>query len=355
MASHYETLGISSSATAEEIRRAFRQMALKHHPDRSSSSASQAKFLAAKEAYDVLIDPVRRESYDSTQRSRAAYEAEKAQPKPRPAPAPPTPPKPASGPISVKMQRLASLFSRGQQASAEALAREILQQDPRQAMPYAVLGDIARGRGDLNEACRMYAYAAQFDATNPLYARRYEELLESAMVVTNRRGAQMVAGPSNSTGGLVGLGISALLGVGVAALSFDGAVLLAGLLAALAGFILGISFSLSNLVDPAESVMVTPGQRGNMRLGPSGFLFVLGFANFWLSAGVGVVQFLVQQTANRSLARSFAAVAAVALVFILFGQVSGAVPLPVGWLWLGNVVLFGHLLGWILADGFRRP
>jgi len=59
----YRVLKVKRSATPEQIRQAFRALALKHHPDRGGD---RAKFEAAQLAFDVLSDPQRRARYDAT-------------------------------------------------------------------------------------------------------------------------------------------------------------------------------------------------------------------------------------------------------------------------------------------------
>lgn len=71
---YYETLGVSRSASAEEIKKAFRQLAMKHHPDRNpGDKASEEKFKEIKEAYDVLSDTQKRSRYD--QLGHAAFQS----------------------------------------------------------------------------------------------------------------------------------------------------------------------------------------------------------------------------------------------------------------------------------------
>ncbi|MDH4124266.1 MAG: molecular chaperone DnaJ [Gammaproteobacteria bacterium] len=61
----YDVLGISKSASADEIKKAYRRLAMKHHPDRNTGDASaEAKFKEAKEAYEVLSDANKRATYD---------------------------------------------------------------------------------------------------------------------------------------------------------------------------------------------------------------------------------------------------------------------------------------------------
>lgn len=61
---YYEVLGVSREAAPEEIKRAFRQAALKYHPDRNKEAGAEAKFKEASEAYEVLSDAEKRQRYD---------------------------------------------------------------------------------------------------------------------------------------------------------------------------------------------------------------------------------------------------------------------------------------------------
>jgi curved DNA-binding protein len=62
---YYETLGVSKTATDEEIRSAFRKLARKYHPDvAKDKKAAEEKFKQINEAYEVLSDPEKRKKYD---------------------------------------------------------------------------------------------------------------------------------------------------------------------------------------------------------------------------------------------------------------------------------------------------
>ena len=64
--SHYQTLGISKTASNDEVKKSYRKLAIKHHPDKNPNSRkeSEAKFKEINEAYEVLSDPVKRQNYD---------------------------------------------------------------------------------------------------------------------------------------------------------------------------------------------------------------------------------------------------------------------------------------------------
>ena len=62
---YYETLGVSKTATPDEIKSAFRKLARKHHPDLAKDKkAAEEKFKEVNEAYEVLSDPEKRKKYD---------------------------------------------------------------------------------------------------------------------------------------------------------------------------------------------------------------------------------------------------------------------------------------------------
>jgi len=61
---YYEILGVHKSASESEIKRAFRKLAFQYHPDHNKDDGATERFKEINEAYEVLSDPARRESYD---------------------------------------------------------------------------------------------------------------------------------------------------------------------------------------------------------------------------------------------------------------------------------------------------
>ncbi len=62
---YYEVLGVSKTASADEIKKAYRKLALKHHPDRNKGNKeAEERFKEAAEAYAILSDPQKRSQYD---------------------------------------------------------------------------------------------------------------------------------------------------------------------------------------------------------------------------------------------------------------------------------------------------
>ena len=62
MKNYYDILGVKTSATADEIKRAYRKLASQHHPDKGGDVK---KFQEIEQAYRILSDPAQRQQYDN--------------------------------------------------------------------------------------------------------------------------------------------------------------------------------------------------------------------------------------------------------------------------------------------------
>lgn len=69
---YYQVLGLSKNASADEVKKAYRKLALAYHPDRNKTKEAEDKFKEVTKAYEVLSDPSKKQAYD--QFGHAAFE-----------------------------------------------------------------------------------------------------------------------------------------------------------------------------------------------------------------------------------------------------------------------------------------
>jgi molecular chaperone DnaJ len=74
---YYKVLNLSPSASADEVRKAFRKLALLYHPDKNKAASAQGNFTEIKEAYEVLRDPVKRADYNYRRYVSGAKQSER--------------------------------------------------------------------------------------------------------------------------------------------------------------------------------------------------------------------------------------------------------------------------------------
>lgn len=359
--SFYETLGVRPEASPEEIRSAYRRLVLKYHPDRSSDPKSAEMFLLITEAYDTLSDHERRSHYDFVTKRDAKLRAETQK---LAATSPPSEgrvrsevrAKP-SPQMEEKLSKLSSFYRRGQISAAEAVAYEVLTEDPQQPMVYAILGDLARSRGELNKAAKMYAFAAQFDPTHPEYEQRHIEMLNASM-------KNSVQVESVRPLGFTGIGIGAIITLicGYYLIPAKEAPLLPNVapissftfglvvMALFAGLSIGVSLGVGGLLDRFSSTAFD----SVGRMSPALALGLVSAVNFWAASALYVVLGMSQQSFQYSASRLVTAVALATLIFGVCAVSSPSLNPIQTVLWSGNLIYLSSLAGWLVSDAFRR-
>lgn len=76
MENPYNILGVSPTATTEEIKKAYRSLAMRHHPDRNTGPGAESRFNAIKTAYELLSDPQKKAEYNQSLNNRIIIDPE---------------------------------------------------------------------------------------------------------------------------------------------------------------------------------------------------------------------------------------------------------------------------------------
>ncbi len=352
---HYQTLDLPENATTAQIRAAYRKLVLKLHPDRSGDPSTTEQFMSVNAAYQVLSDPTRRRDYDAGLRFEREYDFKRTYTQQtRPAEQPRTAP---SASVSKLLMDAAKEFSFGRMDRAQALAKQIIKIDSTQAMAYAMLGDIARLREDLNGALNHYAYAVQFEPRNPTYLRRYEDL--NRMITGDSPRAKAKQANSAAAAILTTIALSGLM-LGYVAIAreapmFESAKLISSwsvglfVMMFVNGVLVGSTLSISQAVDRWETVM----RSSSGRIGPAAALGLIAIVSFWASALIYIFLGLLQNSFTYSISRLITLVATLTVAYALMSNLSPAIIPTQTLLWGGNVIYLGALCGWVVADALR--
>jgi curved DNA-binding protein CbpA len=405
---YYEILGVPHDATQEQIKRRYRDLARRYHPDISLSADAAEKFKKINEANQVLSDPHKRAAYDTER----AFSQSRPRPAPSPSPSPPTDSRPASPPSgasgagarpasaggqasggaqksargtgsvgtgrspstgSAADSRIAeaqTAFRRMNYREAERLCRQINHRRPH-PVAMEMLGDIHRMRGHLDEAIAMYSYALQLDPRNAALHEKFDRLVGARTGPTmagnaarscRPRGSSSIAASPRLRMAATGIGIGLILFLALLVMTnsepaakellpiyWNGMTLFA---LGISGFMGGLLMSLNGFLHSArEELSLRAAGRANrftISLGTALICFSLVW--FYASLSLYLLIGYLQETTSRSVIRAFGASFCLVALFMLARPDSAVNLLLFG----GNLIFTAHVLGWMLGDTFQR-
>lgn len=331
--------------------------------------------MQVREAYDFLSDPIKKANYDAKLREAdeaerreraeetARIQASRAQPRaqepqaapqarrPRPATTGPAPRyrRPAG---NADAARLSMLLKFHKYAEADIVAERILRDKPREASAYAAIADVARYRGDLDRSARYYAYAAQFDPDNPVFERKYLEVVDLQAQHPLRDVADLNRTPlyaALAAVGIVGTYLVVTTGVETPGLGPLAAGLSHVVALIVAGAVTGASFAAAGLLDRLETLGSATGPRVSAPVA----LGLVSLVCFWASVSAYWVVGAGQKAFNPSLSRLLGGSVAALSLIVAFTLAKNGPAAGQVFLLGGNVLFPSALVGWGLADVFR--
>lgn len=357
----YQVLGVARTASADEIRKAFRSLALRFHPDRNKSPQAPARFAEISEAYEILRYPETRKAYDLKAAQQRQQKTEQAQTQ-----APPqsqqvrtstaTSPKskPGNMPTAEPLAKLAVLFSRGRFEDAEQLARKILESNPKEGLAYAVMGDIARARGDLNHAVNLYARAVQAEPRNVIFQQKYEELVNRSMTYEVTRGQPKAIVPLVVSSGVL-FSCSAYMALTKEPPAFASILPVSSwtlgsvVMLFIMGLSMGVGLAMSGILDRFQDASSS----STGKISPAVALTGVALFNYWAAGILYLILGLTQNSLNKSTSRLFLGCLATLFIGLIGASLSPVLhPGQIG-LWGGNLVYLGAVLGWMVTDSLR--
>lgn len=393
---HYQVLGVSETASIEEIKKQYRAMARKFHPDVNPGPEAARQFSTIAEAYRILSDSEARRLYDADRALKARVEANTfraaastgATAAPGPSPKVSTT---ATQEADRLVQQAQASHVRGRHIEARNLAEQALRYNRRNAQAWEVLGDICRTQGRMDDALHNYSMAVQIEPRNAALQQKIERLARqpsgtrltpggytpnpAARPQTTRSapfagaGATLVA-PEKRPLARVLMGFIGYFGSFLillfAALQLNRSSSSLGALPfvsswswpfigclAVTGCLLGATMTITGAVRRIEDDLILTGGSEGAKTIPLGiFVLALGSLFFWAGMILHIAISAIQEALTGSLLRLYGVLV---LVTLLFAAVWGV---PDGFaqtmLWGGNVLFIGYVIGWLLGDFFRE-
>ena len=368
---HYEILGMPRTATAQQIKRRYRQLARQYHPDvAQDKAAAKTAFIEISEAYQTLINPDKRMIYDISMDAEMFEIQTRSPASPR-----------ASTTQSTRSERsrastgetraaqaqrwvreAEAAFIRRQFQSAIHACKEAQRLDQRNVKAYTILGDIYGIQGQLENAIAMYTIAVQLDPKSAEIQAKLGRL--------TRHRAGGVGGERYSTLkiglNLMGWPAIALMFVmliinpgqpilwlqqNLSVLSAWSTMLFVVLLVtgALTGFLLSVNETVQSLDDELifQSVRSTGTRPASYPVGL--ILIIFNLFSFYLAAVIYALIGWIQESLSKSIMRAFLATFMIVLLASLVYTAGRMQVLIFG----GNVVFPALLFGWAIGDLFR--
>lgn len=351
---HYEVLGLPKDATLVQIKRRYRELARKYHPDVArDKELAHRLFIQISEAYDTLSDPDRRKAYDlglqsdyisTTGRSTTAGSSSP----------------PAS--TVIEFLRNAQLaFVKKQYSETLTNCKSALKVEPRNAHAYAIMGDVYRMQGKTEHAIDAFSMALQFNPKDQESQRKLMKLIEKQSRTREARRQVREHRERNVKINMVWWGIAFFLIMLIGVYPGEPVPVLqkytpmehwswnlVGLMGG-AALIVGVLLSINGLVrhpdeeltfDTSDGWLMVP--TGFILLIGSGFLF-LGAALFYLIIG------LIQWNISKSIMIAFAATVGVVLLSALNYPQGRMEVVMFG----GNVSFISLMIGWYIGSMFK--
>jgi len=348
--SAYDILGLPYDAPPSQVRTRYRQLLRRSLPDIEPAQLFQDEwFLRVLKAY-LVLDSARRSDYTRLVRASRGAPVE-------------IPDLYTRLPRDEKLLLAAEAAAARRQYKASAeLAKETLEQNPRSARAYALLGDILRVQGKYGESISMYNYAIQMDPDN----RRYWELMEETTAL--REGRRAPRSPEQETGrwhrpvhvwfmlGLAAVFVEASI---LLLPSARGPALFFGLpatvlaVALLDGMLVGIVLAAADLLAPYDDEMVSYAVAAyGVQMAPVAvFVLLPGLVCFW--AAVIFYAIVAYLDEHASIAISMA-LFFTALLTVAFALIYRDLTIPF-LVFGGNFIWVGFNLGWAIGGLRTSP